>query len=129
LIQQKFRIERYVETFKDMTSSNITSTRCRSSTDAHLQKAGKLLYFNSSPFAHLVPTFFILVGKPVSSFDGDITEAVDSRPLWRKILFSFAALIKVSAVIIAALGVGLGEDGVPDKIVAWIAFLANFLDF
>jgi hypothetical protein len=41
----------------------------------------------------------LLIGKPVSSFDSDLTEAVDSRPLWRKILFSFAALIIVSAAI------------------------------
>jgi hypothetical protein len=84
----------------------------------------KLLYLNSSSFAHLVPIHLILLEKSGSSFDGDLTEAleaIDSRPLWRKILFSFAALIIVSAAIGAALGVGLGEDGIPDEVVAWVA--------
>lgn len=55
--------------------------------------------------------------------DGSLEEdtVTDTRPLWRQVLFSFAALIIVSALIGAAIGVGLGEDGVPDEVVQWIA--------
>lgn len=108
------------ETMKDMTADS-------------LQVAGKIEFlvieFISSCSSH----FFIQLlldnvpEKSVSSSDklsdDSLEEAtvMDTRPLWRQVLFSFAALIIVCALIGAAIGVGLGEDGVPDELVQWIA--------